>query len=112
MVEELNVERRAQIRAIISNGAYLQSKEGLQARKQEIEALNEEFDKLIDKILDPFKEKREQEELMANPLFAAGIRGFEKLKWDIRSGALIIPPAAPGDPGVVAAPTAEGAMAA
>lgn len=61
------------------------------ARKQEIEKLNEDYDKEIDRILDPGREKREEEALMADPLMAAGIRGFERLKWDIRSGALVIP---------------------
>lgn len=70
------------MRALLSNGGYLQSKEGLEARRQEIERLNGYFDEVIQEIQDPGKAEREQRELEANPLFSAGIRGLDRLKWD------------------------------
>lgn len=60
----------------------MQSKEGLEARTQEIERLNGYFDEVIEEIQDPGKAEREQRKLEANPLFSAGIRGLERLKWD------------------------------
>jgi DNA-binding ferritin-like protein len=83
VVDQLNEQRRQHILAILSNGGYLQSKEGPEARKSEIEGLNQHYDGLIDQIRDPFKAERERAELMADPLMAAGMRGLEKLKWEM-----------------------------
>lgn len=50
--------------------------------------INDQFDQAIEKIMDPFKSQREEAAMRANPLFAAGIRGLDRLKWDLKSGAL------------------------
>jgi DNA-binding ferritin-like protein len=73
--------------AILSNGGYLQSEQGVQGRKTEIEELNEHYDNLIESIRDPFKAEREREELMANPLMAAGMRGLDRLRWEMGNTA-------------------------
>lgn len=83
MVEDLQEERRATIRALRSNGGYLQSEKGLDALKQEIAQINEKFDEVIEHIMDPGKAEREQRELEENELFAAGMRGLDRLKWDM-----------------------------
>lgn len=62
----------------MSNGTYLKSKEGLEARRQLIEGINDNYDEVIQNILDPQPEIN----LEDNPLFAAGIRGLERFKWD------------------------------
>lgn len=68
--------------AILSNGGYLQSTKGLEARKAEIRQINQHYDDVIDEIMDPGRAEREQRRLEDNPVFAAGIRGLERLKWD------------------------------
>ncbi|MBA2725194.1 MAG: hypothetical protein H0U53_04320 [Actinobacteria bacterium] len=85
VVEELQGERRAQVRAILSNGGYFQSKEGLDARRTEIEEVNRHYDEVIDEIRDPGKAEREERAVQDNPLFAAGIRGLDRLKWDLQA---------------------------
>lgn len=82
MLAELRSEQRAQVRAILSNGGYLQTEEGISARRDEIERLNAHFDSVIEHIQDPGKAEREQRELEENPLFAAGMRGLDRLKWE------------------------------
>lgn len=88
MIAELQKERRDQIRALLTNSAYVESDEGISARKKLIDELNDHFDKAVDAILDPHKSEREDAALRANPLFAAGMRGLEKLKWDMHNAAL------------------------
>lgn len=84
-IEAIRSERAEHIRAILSNGGYFQSDKAMAARKDEIERLNEHFDNALDAIMDPGKAAREAEELANNPLFAAGSRGLERLKWDLHS---------------------------
>lgn len=79
---DLQAERRAQIRALLSNGGYLQSPEGIKVRSDEIEKINQHFDEIIEEIQDPGKAEREQRAIEENPLFSAGIRGLDRLKWD------------------------------
>lgn len=69
--------------AILSNSAYLKGDQAFEGRKQEIEALNQHYDQLIESVRDPFKAEREYEELMSDPVMAAGIRGFERLRWEM-----------------------------
>lgn len=73
----------------MSNGGYFQSEKGLEARKQEMAKVNESFDQAIDNVMDPGKDAREQRMMEENPLFGAGIRGLERLKWDL--GHITIP---------------------
>jgi hypothetical protein len=54
----------------------------MQVRQQEIERTNSHFDQIIENIQDPGKVEREQQALEENPLFSAGIRGLDRLKWD------------------------------
>jgi hypothetical protein len=83
VVDQLQQERSAQIRAIMANGGFLQAgQEGLNYRKTEIERINNHFDKAVAFIMDPGKEEREQAMLEANPLFAAGIRAMDNLRWE------------------------------
>lgn len=35
--------------------------------------------------MDPGKSEREQRMMEANPLFSAGMRGLDRLRWDFRS---------------------------
>lgn len=67
---------------MLSNSAFLESNEGLRARTQEIDQINAHFEEIIGEILDPGKAEREQRQLEENPLFSAGIRGLERLKWE------------------------------
>lgn len=85
VIADLKAERQARIHAILSNGGYLQTKEGLDARKNEIEALNDHFNQAIELVMDPGREEREERAMRENPLFAAGIQGLERLKWDLRA---------------------------
>lgn len=82
VIDELRQEQRAQIRAIMANAGYFNSKDAMQARKDEIEKLNEHFEDAIAKVDDPDKERREQEAFEQNPLFAAGLRGLDRLRWE------------------------------
>lgn len=84
VIDELRSEQRAQVRAVVSNGGYLQSEQGLNARKETIESINSQFNKMINNIQDPGKNEREDRALRENPLFAAGIRGLDRLKWDFQ----------------------------
>lgn len=54
----------------------------MNARKVEIERVNDHFNKTVAQIMDPGKEEREQRMLEENPLFAAGMRGLDNLKWE------------------------------
>ena len=76
----------AQVRALMANGAYLESKEGQELRAKEVEAINERFDGAIQSVRDPGKHKREMAALREDPLMSAGIRGLDNLKWRIRAG--------------------------
>lgn len=68
----------------MSNGGYLQSDKGIEARKAEIDHINQRFQEAIDNVMDPGKAEREQRALEENPLFAAGIRGLDRLRWDFQ----------------------------
>lgn len=61
----------------------MQSKDGPQTRSQEIEKINAQFDEVIDRIIDPDKHKRTMEQIMSNPMLAAGERALERAKWDM-----------------------------
>lgn len=73
----------------MANGGYFELKDGAQLQKDTIQQLNDHFDQAVDAILDPNKAEREQQELEDNPLFAAGMRGLERLKWDIEAEAVM-----------------------
>lgn len=80
VIDELTAEKRSQIHAIMSNSAYLESKEGVELRREEIEVIEEHFAEMIAFVRDP--EPEPEERLEDNPLFAAGMRGLDKLKWE------------------------------
>lgn len=82
VVAQLQQDRRENVLAILSNGGYLQSTKGLEARKTEIKQINQHYDDVVDEIMDPGRAEREQRQLEDNPVFAAGMRGLERLKWD------------------------------
>jgi hypothetical protein len=86
ILEELTAERQAHLRAVLSNGGFFQIKDGLDIRKNELERINRTFQEAIERVRDPGKEEREQRALESNPLFSAGIRGLERLKWDMFGG--------------------------
>lgn len=85
-MEDLQSERRAHIRAILSNGGYLQGDKTMEARRTELDQINEHYDKAVMKVMDPWRAYREQREFEENPLFAAGMRGLDRLKWDLQAG--------------------------
>ncbi len=85
-VEELNRERAAQIRSTLSNSALYESTEGQDLQKKMVQGINERFDEAIMTVRDPGRHNRQMRALRADPLMAAGIRGLEKLKWDIKAG--------------------------
>lgn len=66
----------------------MESDEGVAKREKLIEEIGRGFDEEIAKITDPFGEQEEIaiEKLMENPLYAAGIRSFERMRWDMESG--------------------------
>lgn len=79
VVAQLDAEKRSKINAILANAAYLQGgQEALQGRKDEIDAITEAFNEMVDSILDPQPEI----DLESNPFFAAGARGLEKVRWE------------------------------
>lgn len=79
VIDGLESEKRNKINAILSNAAYLQGgDEGLKGRNEEIEAITEAFNEVVDNILDPQPEI----DLSENEFFAAGLRGLEKTKWE------------------------------
>lgn len=86
-VDGLNEERRAHIRAILSNGGYLQAAEGPKIRQEEIAELNYQYDEIIDEIMNPGRAEAEDEEFRNNPLFAAGIRALDRAKWEFGGAA-------------------------
>lgn len=51
-----------------------------------VAAINKDFDDARHRITDPGYEERAERQMMANPLFAAGIRNFERMKWDMEAG--------------------------
>lgn len=51
-----------------------------------MEGINQHFDEAIDAIMDPGKHEREMEKIRKDPLMSAGIRGFERLKWNLEEG--------------------------
>lgn len=79
VVDQLDEEKRNKINAILANAAYLQGgDEGLKSRNDEIEAITEAFNEMVDNILDPVPEV----DLSENQFFAAGMHGLEKIKWE------------------------------
>lgn len=85
VLDTLEQERRARVNAVFSNGGYLQGgEEGAKLRKKELEHIQQEFEEARDNILNPYREV----DLEANPMYAAGMRQLDKLKWDIMSGAV------------------------
>ncbi len=67
------------MRAIMSNGVYLESKEGIEARGKILAEIEEQFDNAVDRALGV---EVEEDNLEDNPMFAAGLRGLERLKWE------------------------------
>lgn len=51
-----------------------------------VDAINKDFDAAMREITDPGYEERKEREMMANPLFAAGVRNFERMRWDLEAG--------------------------
>lgn len=83
VVADLRSAQRAQINAIVSNSAYLESKGNQEIRLREIQDLNDHYENVIDGILDPQPEV----DLMDDPLMAAGVRGLDKLRWEMAASA-------------------------
>lgn len=83
VIEELEAERRAQVRSIYANSAYLKTDKALEVRVESIAALNQHFDEAVEHVRDPGKKEREDRAFRENPLFAAGMRGLDRLKWDL-----------------------------
>jgi hypothetical protein len=63
----------------MANGSYLQSEDGLKARKREIEDIEEHFNEMVNNILDPEPEI----DLSANPFFAKAESGLDRLRWEL-----------------------------
>ncbi len=78
----------AQIRAVVANSAYLEATDDGKARQSAIEQINSSFDEQRARIEDPegLAEKEAVEKLMEIPVYAAGIRAFENMKWDMEAG--------------------------
>jgi hypothetical protein len=51
-----------------------------------VDKINQRFDSAIDAIRDPHKNERQMEKMKKDPLMSAGMRGFDRLKWDIQAG--------------------------
>lgn len=64
----------------------MESNEGIELKRREIEEINGFYTSEIDKIMDPGKHDRKMEEIKSNPLLAVGLRGFERLKWQLEEG--------------------------
>jgi hypothetical protein len=82
----LNRQRFAEINALHANSVYLESKEGIELLNARIRDINSRFDGEIQKVKDPKKPERDMEKIRKNPLMAAGLRGFERLKWQMAEG--------------------------
>ena len=89
VIAQINDGRQRQIAALNSNGGFLQTDEGIAAVKNLIEEVNAHADDLIDYIIDPERREREEREFRENPLFAAGTRGLERLKWEFEGEARV-----------------------
>lgn len=76
--------RQGQINALMANGSYLKSKEGLQERTNTIQDINDNYEEWMSNFLDPESEV----DISDNPFFKAGAEGFERLKYDIESGVV------------------------
>lgn len=81
-LDALELERRNQTHAVLSNGGYFQSDKGLKARTDELKRIQEYFDKACDEVRDPGKLAREDEAFRNNPFFAKALNAMDKLRWD------------------------------
>lgn len=80
------MQRAAQVNALHANGVYLESKEGVAALNEKIRDINSHFDSTIQTIMDPRKTERDMEKIRQDPLMSAGLRGFDRLKWQLQEG--------------------------
>lgn len=51
-----------------------------------IEDTNSRFDEAIDAVRDPGRHERQMKAMREDPLMAAGIRGLDRLKWNLKAG--------------------------
>lgn len=85
MVADLTADKNARVYAILSNGGYLQSDEGVKARQEELDNINEQFQEMVDQILDPQPEV----DLSENPFFERGMSGLDRLRWEMEAQAQV-----------------------
>lgn len=80
------MQRASQVNALHANSVYLESKEGVAALNEKIRDINSHFDSTIQTIMDPRKTERDMEKIRQDPLMSAGLRGFDRLKWQLQEG--------------------------
>lgn len=82
----MNRQCIAQINSLNSNSVYLESKEGIELLNNKIKDISEHFKNTIDEVMDPGRTERKLKAMREDPLIAAGIRGFDRLKWQLEEG--------------------------
>jgi len=82
----LNRQRLAQVQALRANSAYNETKEGLEGRRREIEEINRHFNQMIETVMDPDKHERQMRKIKNDPLLSAGVRGLDRLRWNMHEG--------------------------
>ncbi len=71
---------------MLSNSAYTEAEDSTKIIEDMVAAINKDFDVAVREIVDPGYEDRKEREMLSNPLFAAGIRSFERMRWDLEAG--------------------------
>lgn len=73
----------------MSNGGYFQIEKGPEIRKQEIQEVNDHYDEVIKRIINPNYQGEQVSEKM-QAILDAGARGLDRLKWDMAAGKKLL----------------------
>jgi hypothetical protein len=64
----------------------MESEEGVTLSNRKIDEINRHYDSAIERIMDPDRHARRLKKLEESPLFAAGKRAFDRMRWQMEEG--------------------------